>query len=109
MSTASVIKHHIQALAEGNLDEIMADYCEASVFLTNDNVIEGLDGIRAVFTDAVANGGFAVSMQHELYHDDAAYITWNVPGVIALGTDTFIVKDEKIVLQTNALIMAPKS
>ncbi len=109
MSTASVIKHHIQALAEGNLDEIMADYCEASVFLTNDNVIEGLDGIRAVFTGAVANGGFAVSMQHELYHDDAAYITWNVPGVIALGTDTFIVKDEKIVLQTNALIMAPKS
>lgn len=109
MSTASVIKHHIQALAEGNLDEIMADYCEASVFLTNDNVIEGLDGIRAVFTGAVANGGFAVSMQHELYHDDAAYITWNVPGVIALGTDTFIVKDEKIVLQTNALMMATKS
>ncbi len=108
MSTESVIKHHIQALAEGDLDEIMADYSENSVFLTNDNVIEGLDGIRAVFAGAVANGGFVVSMQHELYHNDAAYITWNVPGVIALGTDTFIVKDGSIVLQTNALMMAAK-
>ena len=109
MSTESVIKHHIQALANGDLDEIMADYSDASVFLTNDNIIEGLDGIRAVFTGAVANGGFTVQMQHELYHDDAAYITWNVPGVIALGTDTFIVKEKKIVLQTNALMMAPQS
>lgn len=108
MSTESVIKHHIQALAEGDLDEIMADYSENSVFLTNDNVIEGLDGIRAVFAGAIANGGFTVNMQHELYHNDAAYITWNVPGVISLGTDTFIVKDDSIVLQTNALMMAPK-
>ena len=109
MSTESVVRHHIQALAEGDLDAIMADYSQISVLLTNDNVIEGLDGIRTVFAGAVANGGFVVSMQHEVYHDDAAYITRKLPGVITLGTDTFIVKEETIVLQTNALVMEPAS
>jgi hypothetical protein len=45
-------------------------------------------------------------MQHAVYHEDAAYITWSVPGMILLGTDTFIVKDEAIVLQTNAVALA---
>ena len=105
MSTQSVIEHHVQALAEGNLDEIMADYSVDCVFIANDNCIVGTDRIRAIFQGAVANGGFAVAMQHAVYHDDAAYITWSVPGMILLGTDTFIVKDEAIVLQTNAVAL----
>ena len=105
MSTQSVIEHHIQALAEGNLDEIMADYSVDCVFIANDNCIVGTDGIRTVFQGAVANGGFAVTMQHAIYHDEAAYITWTVPGVISLGTDTFIVKGDAIVLQTNAMAL----
>ena len=105
MSTQSVIEHHIQALAEGNLDEIMADYSVDCVFIANDNCIVGTDGIRAVFQGAVANGGFAVTMQHAIYHDEAAYITWSGPGMISLGTDTFIVKGDAIVLQTNAMAL----
>ena len=55
---------------------------------------------------ALANGPFAVSLKDELYSGTAGFITWEVPGVISLGTDTFVVEDELIVLQTNAIAMA---
>lgn len=105
MSTQSVIEHHIQALADGDLNGIMDDYTDSSVFISNGNVIEG-PAIRGVFEGAVANGGFSVTMQHAVYRENIAYITWNVPGMINLGTDTFIVENDKIVLQTAAMAMA---
>ncbi len=108
MSTASTVQHHIKALADGDLDEVMADYSDASVFITNDQTITGLAGIRAVFQGALANGGFKVNLQHEVYADDIGYITWNVPGAITLGTDTFVVRDGVIVVQTAAMAMAGK-
>ena len=36
-----------------------------------------------------------------------AYITWNVGSEIPLGTDTFVVKNEKIVSQTFAMFAPP--
>ena len=106
MTTEATIRHHVDALADGDLDEVMADYAEDSVFISNDNVIRGLAGIGAVFKGALANGGFKVEMQHEAYDGEIGYITWTVPGVITLGTDTFIVRDGKIVVQTSAVAMA---
>ena len=107
MSTQSVVEHHLQALADGDLEAVMADYTAASVFLSNDTKLEG-DEIRGMFARAVANGGFAVELQNAAYHGPMGYITWSVPGVIDLGTDTFIVENDKIVLQTAAMAMAPR-
>lgn len=106
MSTESTITHHVKALADGDLEEVMADYSDASVFISNGNTIEGMDGIRQVFQGALANGGFKVDLTHEVYHGDVGYITWSVPGIITLGTDTFVVRDDVIVMQTSAVAMA---
>jgi hypothetical protein len=108
MSTESVIRHHVQALADGDLEETMKDYADDCVFIGNGHVVEGKEGIRRIFQGALANGPFAVSLKDELYHDRTGFITWDVPGVIALGTDTFVVEDELIVLQTNAVAMAAR-
>ena len=105
MSTQSVVEHHIQALADGDLDAVMEDYADNCIFMSNDTKIEGA-GIRDMFARAVANGGFKVDLQNAVYHDNVGYITWSVPGMINLGTDTFIVENEKIVLQTAAMAMA---
>jgi ketosteroid isomerase-like protein len=105
MSTESVIKHHLKALADGDLEETMKDYADSCVFIGGNGVIDGKDGIREVFRGALANGPFVVALEKEHYHEDVGFITWSVPGVIALGTDTFIVEDGLIVLQTNALSM----
>ena len=34
---------------------------------------------------------------------DAAYITWNIGREVPLGTDTFVVRNGKIALQTFAM------
>lgn len=104
MSTESVVKHHIEALADGDLEETMKDYAEHCVFIGSGNVIEGKAGIRAVFAGALANGPFAVTLKDALYNGNAGLITWEVPGAIRFGTDTFVVEDDLIVLQTNALV-----
>lgn len=106
MSTETVIKHHVQALADGDLQATMDDYADHCVFIGNGQVIEGKDGVRNVFQRALANGPFKVTVQDEIYHGSTGFITWEIPGVIKLGTDTFVVENDLIVLQTNAVAMA---
>lgn len=106
MSTESVVKHHIQALADGDLEATMADYADDCVFIGNGQVIRGKDAVRRIFQGALANGPFKVALKDELYHGDVGFITWDVPGVIRLGTDTFVVENDRIVVQTNAVVMA---
>lgn len=103
MSTASVIEHHVQALADGDLEATMADYADDCVFIGSSGVVEGKDAVRRIFQGALANGPFAVTLKDQHCHGNTGFITWDVPGVIALGTDTFVVEDDLIVLQTNAV------
>lgn len=106
MTTQSVIRHHVQALADGDLPETMKDYAESCVFIGNGRVVEGKAEITKIFEAALANGPFAVTLTQELYHGTIGLITWELPGVIALGTDTFVVENERILVQTNAIATA---
>ncbi len=106
MTTESVIKHHIQALADGDLQATMDDYADDCVFIGNGQVIEGKDAVGSVFRGALANGPFKVTVKDQLYYRNTGFITWEIPGVIRLGTDTFVVENDLIVLQTNAVAMA---
>jgi hypothetical protein len=106
LSTESVIEHHLQALADGDLEETMLDYADDCVFIGSGGVIHGKAGIREVFQGALANGPFAVNLTAQHCHGINGFITWDVPGVISLGTDTFVVENDLIVMQTNAVAMA---
>jgi hypothetical protein len=46
-----------------------------------------------------------MEMLSELFDGEIGYIAWKMPGV-ALGTDTFVVRDGKIVAQTVAICPA---
>lgn len=50
-----VFQHHVQALGAGDLDEIVADYTDDAVFITPAGVQRGKDGIRAAFTQLLAD------------------------------------------------------
>ena len=105
MSTQSVIEHHLQALADGDLEETMKDYADDCVFIGSAGVIKGKEGVRKVFQGALANGPFVVNLKAQHCHGSSGFVTWTVPGVISLGTDTFVVENDLIVLQTNAVAM----
>ena len=82
----------------------MSDYTEDSVIIQGDGVIKGLDGVRAMFQAATSSPVFkSLEIKHRVIEGNFAYIVWSVPGMIPFGTDTFVVEDGKIRLQTVAL------
>jgi ketosteroid isomerase-like protein len=113
--TAKVLSHHLQALGNGNLDEVLDDYIEDSVLVTPDGTVRGLRGIRAVFEGFLAGlfkpGTYELAFDARHVDGEVAYIVWHAKCAsadIALGTDTFIVKDGKILVQTFAAKVEPK-
>ena len=111
MSTQTTLDHHIQAFSEG-VDSIMGDYTDSSVLFTPDGPLVGLDQLRAFFH------GFLTTSPPELLramtlvrtdvHGDVAYILWKAEPFIPLATDTFVIRDGKIVSQTFA-VFAPSA
>jgi ketosteroid isomerase-like protein len=99
-----VFQHHAEALGAGDLDEIVADYSDDAVFITPAGVKRGKDGVRAGFTQLLAdvpNAKWAVPTQ--IYSGDALFIEWAADAgatFVEDGIDTFIFRDGLIRLQT---------
>ena len=100
-TTKAIVERHMAALAEGDVDTLMADYADDAVMISNmGGVTKGADAIRAVFSNIPAGGFAGVEMTSEVYEDRVGYIVWKTSG-IALGSDTFVTNDDdKIVAQT---------
>lgn len=102
--TKAVFDHHTEALLAGDLEELMKDYAEDAVVVTNlGGVVRGLDAIRAMFS-VVADGGGPAGLENSVEHVDGevAYVTWSAEG-IPFGTDSFVIRDGRIVVQTVAM------
>jgi uncharacterized protein (TIGR02246 family) len=99
-----VFAHHAEALGAGDLDEIVADYADDAVFITPGGVQRGKDGIRAAFTQLLAdvpNAAWQVPTQ--IYEGDVLFIEWVADAAktrVEDGIDTFIFRDGLIRLQT---------
>ena len=113
-TTEKVIQHHLAAFGSGDMDALLSDYTEESVVLTPDTTLIGLDQIKALFANMgsmfPAEGSEFVLDRMDI-NNELGYIIWhaNTPIVkIPLGTDTYIVKDGKIIKQTFAAKVEPK-
>ena len=99
-----VFSHHAQALGAGDLDEIVADYAEDAVFITPAGVRRGKDGVRAGFTQLLAdvpNAKWALPTQ--LYEGDILFLEWTADSAatrVEDGIDTFVFRDGLIRVQT---------
>ena len=115
MDTAQVLSHHLNALGDGKLDEVLDDYNEDSVVVTPNGTIKGLPGIRALFQGFLSGlfepGTYDLTMDTRLVEGEVALIVWRAKCAsadIVLGTDTFIVRGGKIVAQTYAAKVEPR-
>ncbi len=100
--TKAILDHHAEMLDAGDVDGLMEDYAEDAVFISNlGGVVSGLDAIRGIFA-ATSGGvaGFEAGVEH--VDRDVGYVTWKAEG-IPFGTDTFVIRDGKIAVQTVAL------
>ncbi len=107
--TEATLAHHLQAIGKGDIDAILSDYTEDSILFTPDGPVRGLDELRKFFEAFISNmppgmmGAFKMVRQD--IEGEIAYIVWTAEPFVALGTDTFVVRDGKIIVQTFAAHM----
>jgi ketosteroid isomerase-like protein len=101
-TTEEVLDHHMAQLAAGDVAAIMQDYAQEAVLINGPEPRAGIEAIEAFFASAVGKGGVVLTEDLRVIEGDYAYITWHSDS-IPFGTDTFVVRDGKIVCQTVAV------
>lgn len=106
--TESVVRDHLRSfLEQRGVDAIVRDYDDAAVLVCENRTYEGPTEIRDFFTGFVGSlppgtiERFALKCLR--VEGELAYITWSAGNVVLLGTDTFVVRDGRIVAQTFAM------
>ena len=120
MSTKEVLERHLKCFGDGDLAGLLSDYVPDTVvfrpngFGGSGGVAKGPTALRAVFSIVLAEfarPGTRFELRQQAIEGDYAYIVWEAEtaqNVYELGSDTFIVKDGKIVAQSIAAKIVPK-
>lgn len=112
-TTEDVLTHHLNSF--GDIAGTMADYTAESRFFTPDGLLRGPEAIRRFFVrlfEEFAKPGMSFEMLRRQVDGDTAYIVWKAETAdhrFELSTDTFIVQNGKILTQTFAAKISPKS
>lgn len=111
--TKQVLEHHMQTFAKNDLEGVMADYTEESILVTPDRTFTGLAEIKENFVgafQALPTIGTTITNIKSVATKDVGYIVWKAttPTLeFKYATDTFIIRDGKILRQTYAGDVAP--
>lgn len=106
-ATRTVLTHHLTAFGNNDLDEIMSDYTEQSIVLTEQGIVKGLESIRQAFEELfrLIPTGSEFAMNQLTISGNAAHIIWSSKSAIAeipFGSDTFIIENGQINVHTLA-------
>jgi len=113
-STKEVLDHHLKCFGEGDLNGILSGYASGAVLFTPDGPLRGADAMRPLFQAMIAEfgkPGAVFSMQQESVEGEYAYILWSAEtaeNMYEMATDTFVVRDGKIVAQSYTSKIKPK-
>jgi ketosteroid isomerase-like protein len=103
-SPQEVFAHHAEALGAGDLDGIVADYADDAVFISPTGVLRGPDGIRAAFTQLLADlPNASWDLKTQIYEGDVLFLEWTANAGSTRaddGIDTFVFRDGLIRVQT---------
>src|SRR5215469_5304919 len=114
ISTNDVLDHHLRSFGAQDLTGIVSDYAPGAVLFTPAGPIKGVDAIKVFFEGMLAEfgkPGATFSLKHQSVEGDYGYIRWTAEtadNVYELGTDTFVVRDGRIVVQSFAGKITPK-
>lgn len=113
-TTSDVLEQHLKSFGEKDVDGLLADYSSDAVFFTPGRSLKGPDAIKPFFQALVsefAKPGASFSMREQSVEGDYAYILWSAETAensYEVATDTFIVRNGKIVAQSFAAKITPK-
>lgn len=105
-TTNEVWTHHIEAWQARSLEAIVSDYNEDSVLILNNQVFKGTNAIKNVFTQLFGIFDHGQNrIDTPVRPGRIVYITWHFTPTGEsefFGTDTFIIEQGKIAVQTIA-------
>ena len=110
----ATLEHHLEAFGKNDIDEIMDDFTEQSEVWTQEGAIKGLGAIRSFFTYAFTlfpKDSTHLDIKQMIVNKNKAYIVWTAESAIInvpLGTDSFEIKDGKILWQSAAFHVIQK-
>jgi len=114
LTTKDVLDQHLKCFGENDLDGVLADYSSDAVLFIPGKPLKGLNAIKPFFQaffSEFAKPGASFSMREQCVEGDYAYILWSAETAdnsYEAATDTFVVRDGKIVPQSFAAKITPK-
>ena len=113
-TTSDVLNNHLKCFGEGDLDGVLADYSSDVILFIADGPLKGPAAIKpffqAIFSE-FAKPGASFSMGQRYVDGEYAYILWSAETAdnsYEAATDTFVVRNGKIVAQSFAAKITPK-
>lgn len=112
--TQAVLDHHWDTFVHNDLDGVMEDYTDESILITPNGTFMGLEQIRGNFVNAFKafpTQGADLTLNTNLAVKDVGYILWEAETPefsLTYATDTFIIRNGKIVRQTFAGVRVEK-
>jgi hypothetical protein len=114
LSTSDVLDRHLNSFARYDVDGILADYSPDAILFTPTGPLKGPTAMKPLFQTLVSEfekPGSSFSIQHRSIEGEHGYIVWTAEtpdNSYQFVTDTFVVRNGKIVAQSFAAKIAPK-
>lgn len=115
MSAQQLLDQHLQRFGAGDIDGLLSQYAADVVFITRDKVLHGPAELRPLFEAMIAEfaqPGARFELLARQAEGEYAYITWTADTPqhqYALGSDTFVIRNGQIVMQTSAIAVTAKT
>ena len=113
-STRDVIDNHLKSFGARDLEGILSDYSASAILFTPEGVLKGPTEIKPLFQRMLAEfakPGTSFDMRQVSIDGEYGYIIWSAEtpeNVYELGTDTFVVRNGKIAVQSFAGKITPR-
>lgn len=102
--TERVVMRHLAASEAGDASVVPRDYAEDAVVIFGTETAIGVDAVQQVFEDLYARTQMRLTYTTTVFEGNVGYVVWTMDEL--RGSDTFIVRNGKIVAQTG-VVFAP--
>jgi len=113
-SPVKVFQHHLNAVVNNDLEDLIKDYTEESEVWTADERFVGLKAISSFFSYAftlLPKGNTKFELKKMISDGDKVFIIWTADSPVVrlpFAADSFEIKGDRILWQSTAFVMEQK-
>jgi hypothetical protein len=113
-SAKEVIDNHIRCFHQGDIDGVLDDFSPEAILFTPSGTLRGRSEIKSLFQNMMAEfgkPGSSDTVHTAIFDGEYAYLVWSAEtadNYYELATDTFVIREGKIVMQSFVAKITPK-